>query len=102
MRPLVVPYREIVSLELWYGLGYKRVSRGSSALSSKYSVTSVEAFSDKESLRRLAEKVRPALEANGLKLATADDEAGSLHYTFHRDVGRKARGPGGISPWRAL
>lgn len=101
MRPVLVPYREIASLEIWYGLGYKRVSRGSSVLSSRYSVTSVEAFPDKESLRKLAEKARPALEASGLKLASADDEAGALHYTFHRDVGRKAR-PGGINPWRAL
>jgi hypothetical protein len=105
MRPVVIPYAEIASLELWWGLPYKKTARGCSVLSARQSVTSVEAFPDKESLRRMAEAVRPTLEQNGLKLSSAEEEAGSLHYTFHRDVGRrKARADVGApaNPWRAL
>ncbi len=102
LRPVIVPYKEIASMELWHGLGYKRVGSGCSVLSSRYSVTSVEPFKDKESLRALAEKVRPALESSGLKLKTAEDDAGSLHYVFQRDVGRRARAAEGTNPWKAL
>ncbi len=97
LNPAIVPYREIASLELWWGLPYKRAPRGCSVLSTHYSVTSVETFTDKESLRKFAEKVRPVLEQSGLKLSSADDEAGSLHYTFHRDIRKRGR-PGAWAP----
>ncbi len=101
IKPVVVPYKEIASLEIWWGLSYKRASRGCSVLSAHYSVNSVETFPDKESLRRFAEKVRPALEASGLKLSSADEDAVSLHYVFHRDIRRKGRtGAGGA--WAPL
>ncbi len=100
IKPALVPYKEIASLELWWGLSYKRSSRGCSVLSAHHSVGSVETFPDKESLRKFAEKVRPALEASGLKLSSADEDAVSLHYVFHRDIRRRARPDAGA--WAPL
>ncbi len=90
-KPAMIPYSEMASLELWWGLRYKRASRGCSVLSAHYSISSVETFADKESLRRFASSVRPVLEANGLRLSSADEDAGSLHYVFHKDIRRRGR-----------
>ena len=89
MKPKMVPYEEISSLELWYNVGYLRTKSGSSLLSSKVSVTSVENFPDKESIKRFVEQVRPVLESKGLKMKAPDEEAQSLQFVFHRDIGKR-------------
>ena len=102
MRPVIIPYKEIASLELWHGLGYKRVGSGCYVLSSRNSVTSVEVFKDKQSLMAFLGKIRPALEKSGLRMSPPDEEAGSLHCTFHRDVGRRRPRGEAASPWAPL
>ena len=86
ITPKSVKYTEITSIELWYGLSYRKSTRGCSILSSDGSFMSVETFSDKESLKKLVEEIRPLLEGLRLKV---DEEETSIVYTFLRDLRTK-------------
>ncbi|MFN7991690.1 MAG: hypothetical protein U0R44_06040 [Candidatus Micrarchaeia archaeon] len=86
LKPAMIPYQDIASMEIWFGLGYKKAVCGCSILSFKGSVHSVETFRDKEDLRRFVDGFRLTMENNGLKMKPPEEEAGSLHFVFQRDV----------------
>lgn len=90
LGPRMVPYEDISELEFWYGLPFRRAVRGSSILSARYgSITSVETFKSKERLMAFAEGARPILESKGLKMRKPEEDPGSLHIVFLRDVRKR-------------
>ncbi|MEW6748198.1 MAG: hypothetical protein AB1295_00615 [Candidatus Micrarchaeota archaeon] len=86
IRPKLVRWQDLTSLELWEGLSYMKTKGGSIALTSEGEVKTVELFKDKEALKTFVKTVRPVMEGHGLKMA-AEDEGGS-HYsaTFRRSI----------------
>ncbi len=81
--PKKLQFREITAAELWQGKsggGCMVLTRGGAA------IRSVENFRDREAMRAFAERIRPTLEAAGLKLAHNDDGEQSLRMTFRRSL----------------
>jgi hypothetical protein len=90
LGPKLVPYDEISEMEFWYGLSYRRASRGCYILSARYgSITSVETFPGKEKLKAFMAEVRPILEGKGMKMKNPQEDAGSLQVVFLRDVRKR-------------
>ena len=90
-HPVLVPYNDIASVELWWGLSYRRASRGCSVLSYRHgSVASVETF-EREPLKKFIDSIKPLLEKKGLMLRHSDEDARSSYFAFQRDVAQKAK-----------
>jgi len=86
MRPLMVPYSDVSSIELWYHAKSQNRS-GCSVLSVTHgAVKSVENFRNKESLIAFAEQIRPVLEDFGFQSVAMNDSPSSAHYSFRRRI----------------
>jgi hypothetical protein len=83
-RPLVVPYEDVASIELWCGSA-GRINAGCAILSGKHgSIKSVENFTDGNSLKAFAERIGPALEDAGFRTESAEEGASSARYVFRK------------------
>jgi hypothetical protein len=92
LKPRVIEFDDVASVELWWGLPYRKTARGCSVLSFRHgTLTTVETFHGKESLKRFAEAIRPALEAHGLRMKPPAEESDSMEFVFQRDVGHHNR-----------
>lgn len=83
-RPLVVPYGDISSMELWCGPSGK-IKAGCAILSGKQgTIKSVENFSDARALKAFAERIGASLEGAGFRTESAEEGADSARYVFRK------------------
>lgn|GEM_PF-6716831 len=80
--PSIIPYKDISSIELWYGAPGNR--NGCAVLSRHGKrITSVEAFRDKIKAKEFTELIAPVFEAAGFTMRSEDGER-SFSIMFRR------------------
>jgi len=86
IRPKVIEWMDLMSLELWEGLPYKKTKSGAVALTPAGEIKSTELFKGKEPLKEFINTIRPYLEDKGMKVVQEDE--GESHYsiTFRRGL----------------
>ncbi len=86
LRPAVVPYKDISSIELWCGREGK-MRAGCAVLSQTHGrIRSVENFTDASSLKSFAERIGTALENAGFRTESAEESQDSARYVFKRST----------------
>lgn len=86
IRPKLVNWHDLSSLELWEGLPYKKTKGGCIALTSEGEIKTVELFRDKAAFKEFVGAIRPMLEENGLKMAHEDEGETYYSVTFRRSI----------------
>lgn len=86
LRPRVLQYADVSSIELFYGAGGKVGSGCTAICKDGTRVRSVEHFNDKESLKSFTERIRPVLEQGGFRLIDSQEGGVSVRFSFRRPL----------------
>lgn len=86
IRPKIIEWLDLSSLELWTGISYKKSDSGCAALTPSGEVKSTELFKDKESLKEFVSSIRTFLEEKGMKMVEEDEGDSSYSVKFRRSL----------------
>jgi len=86
IRPKLIEWVDLLSLDLWEGLSYKKTKGGAIALTTEGEIKSTELFKDKNALKEFVAVVRPFLEEKGMKVVQEDEGESNYSITFRRSL----------------
>lgn len=86
IRPKVIEWLDLSSLELWVGIPYKKSDSGCAALTPAGEVKSTELFKSKDSLMEFISVIRPSIEEKGMKMVEENEGDSYFSVKFRRSL----------------